>query len=573
MRSRYRAPVIRPLAMVSMLGALLAGCPAAPTTSSTSTRPRAIDPTPDSRPRLVVVVVVDQLPEWSFERKRSALTGGFARLLAEGEWRVGHHPSGATTTAPGHALIGTGETPSKSGILANAWWSREQERVIKAVEPDDPTKWLRAPGLGDAIAASNAQAPLDATKSPAARTARPAAKAVAVSLKDRAARLLLGHRGLAVWYDASTGTWASSGDAVGKLAHEPVHPVTTSVPAATDPRPPWVRALTHPSKRLAPWTPLDPARLAKLSGVADAQPGEVGAKGFGPTFPHEPVAVARYNDAVFALPLGDEVVLDAALAAIDGENLGADHVPDLLFVSLSAHDYIAHGWGHESWEAWDAELRLDAQLARFLAELDRRVGEGRWAMILTSDHGGAPLPETQGGGHYTSAQIKSAANLAASTVLGTGNWIASAQYPYVSLSKAALAQPRNELKNAMKKIVFALKAFPGLAVADRTDAFAGRCDERTGDARALCLMIDPERAGDFIYLPGPGWIMEDDDARFATAHGSLVDYDRDVPVLLLPWGRTKHAPAAMSGEKIELTELAPLVASWLGVPSPTALPR
>ncbi|NVB81336.1 MAG: hypothetical protein HOV81_23270 [Kofleriaceae bacterium] len=565
--------MIRPLAIVSMLGALLAGCPAAPTSSSTQTKPRAIDPTPDSRPRLVVVVVVDQFPEWSFERKRTALTGGFARLLAEGEWRVGHHPSGATITASGHALIGTGETPSKSGILANEWWSRDQDRAVKAVEPDDQTKWLRVPGLGDAIAATNTPASIDATKSPAARTPKPAAKAVAVALKDRAARLLLGHRGLAVWYDASTGTWASSGDAVGKFAHEPVHPVTTAESAATDPRPPWIRAMTPPSKRLAPWTPLDADRLAKLSGVADAQPGEVGEKGFGPTFPHEPTTVAKYNDAVFALPLGNEVVLDAALAAIDGENLGADHVPDLLFVSLSAHDYIAHGWGHESWEAWDSELRLDAQLDHFLAELDRRVGEGRWAMILTSDHGGAPMPETNGGGRYTVEQIKSAANLAATTVLGTGNWIANAQYPYVYLSKAALAQPRSELKNALKKIVFALKSFPGLGVADRTDAFAGRCDERTGDAKALCLMIDPERAGDFIYLPGPGWIMEEEDERLATAHGSLNDYDREVPVLLLPWGRTKHAPADAPGEKIDLGELAPLIASWLGVPSPTTLTR
>lgn len=565
--------------MVSMLGAAVAigGCPAParPAAPAGPSEPRTIDQATDSKPRLVIVLVVDQLPEWSFELKRPALTGGFARLLAEGEWRVGRHPSAATVTAPGHALLGTGELPARSGIVANEWWSRDQERVVKAVEADDPTKWLRVPGLGDAVAAANraaAAVPIDATKSPATRTPPAAAKAVAVSLKDRAARLILGHHGLAVWYDATSGAWNASGDALARFAHEPVHPVTTNEPAATDTRPAWVRAMTPPSKRLAPWTPLDAGRVAKLSGVADAQPGEVGEMGFGPTFPHEPAKVARYNDAVLAMPLGDEVVLDAALAALDGEKLGADLVTDLLVVSLSAHDYIAHGWGHESWEAWDSELRIDAELDHFLAELDRRVGAGRWAMVVTSDHGGAPMPR-RSGGRYTVEQIRAAANLAATTVLGTGSWIASAQSPYVYLSKAALAQPRKELANAMKKIAFALKAFPGLGVADRTDAYAGRCDERAGDGKAVCLMIDPERAGDFIYLPGPGWIIEKQDERLATGHGSLSDHDRDVPVLLLPWGRTKHAPRDAPGATMELTEIAPLVASWLGVQSPTTLPR
>src|SRR5690606_32263017 len=120
----------------------------------------------------------------------------------------------------------------------------------------------------------------------------------------------------------------------------------------------------------------------------------------------------------------------------------------------------------------------------------------------------------------------------------------------------------------------ALRAFPGLAVADRTDAYAGRCDERRGDARAVCLAIDPERSGDFTYLPAAGWIFEEETERYATGHGSLHDYDRNVPVLVLPFGRTPHAPAvAPAAQLMPLTEVAPLVASWLGVVAPTQLPR
>ena len=517
---------------------ILAACPGPPTT------PRPAPTVPrdaaDASPGLVVMVVIDQLPAWSFERKRAALSRGFARLLAEGEWRTGRHPSAATLTGPGHALLGTGTSPAQSGIIANEWWSRELGRPIKVGEDEagNPTsKWLRVPGLGDSVAAAGT-----------------GAKAVAVSLKFRAARLTLGHAGLAIYYDAKAASFTShGGDARWLADYNRAHPV---------------------APRLAPWQPLDPAKLAQLSGVVDAQRGEVGEKGFGPTFPHDPKATARPADAIYAMPLGNDLVLETALAAIDGEQLGADATPDLLIASLSAHDYVAHGWGHESWEAWDAALRLDAALEHFLAELDRKVGKRRWAMIVTSDHGGSPLPEYLGGGRYTDEQLRAALNQAASLVLGPGQWIAYVNLPNVYLSQAALAHKPETLKKAMRKIGFALRAFPGLAIADRTDAYAGRCDERDGDARAVCLAIDPERSGDFTYLPAAGWIFEEETERYATAHGSLEDHDRNVPVLVLPFGRTPHAPAtAPAADVMPLTEVAPLVASWLGVSTPMQLGR
>ncbi|HEX5063240.1 MAG TPA: hypothetical protein VFV99_27880, partial [Kofleriaceae bacterium] len=212
-------------------------------------------------------------------------------------------------------------------------------------------------------------------------------------------------------------------------------------------------------------------------------------------------------------------------------------------------------------------------LGHFLDELDRKVGKGRWAMILTSDHGGSPLPETLNGGRFTFEQIQRAANQAASLELGAGDWIAYVGEPQVYLSQAALAQDPKSLKAAMKKILFALRAFPGIAIADRTDAVTGDCDKRDGDDRALCLTLDRERSGEFFFMPAKGWIMEEEDERLATAHGSLNDYDRNVPVVLLPFDRKPHDPVAAPGPELSLAEIAPLIASWLGVQSPTQLPR
>ena len=487
----------------------------------------------DDGPGLVVLVVIDQLPEWAFEIKRPELHGGFERLLSEGEWRIGEHPSAATLTAPGHALLGTGQPPATSGILANEWWHRDLGKVLHATEAEDGSEsatWLRVPGLGDAIAAAHTDA-----------------KAVGISLKDRAAILPLGHHGTSIWYDAKTATWTSLAPVAWLADWNRSHPVSARLHEV--------------------WTPLDPTRLAEISGVADDQPGEIGEKGFGPTFPHDPQTTKDPADAIFAMPLGNELLLDLATEAIDAEHLGAHH--DLLVISLSAHDYVGHGWGHESWEAWDLVLRLDQRLAQFADDLDRKVGAGKWAMIVTSDHGASPLPESLGGGRLSHHQLQVAANNAASAVLGPGEWIDNAHYPNVYLSKAMLAQPKSELVSATKRVLDALRSFPGIERVGRVADFAGHCDARTGDARVLCLTFDPERSGDLFYMPAKGWIMQDDDEPLATAHGSMHDYDRLVPVILVPPTRTHHAPQSTpSPGELPMMQIAPTLAKWLGVAPP-----
>ncbi len=491
------------------------------------------------RPRLVVLLVIDQLPQWAFSIKRPQLTAGFDRLLREGEWHTGQHPSPATLTSPGHALLGTGEPPATSGILANLWWNRDLQRVLKSVEDPDggvSARWLRVPGLGDSVIANHG------------------AKAVAVALKDRAAILPLGHAGIAIWYDKDKVAF-TSGAPIGWLdEHARTHPIAAHLHDV--------------------WTPLDANRLVELSHAVDNEPGEVGAKGFGPTFPHALAETKDPADAVFATPLGNELVFDTALAAIDGEQLGRDDVADLLIVSLSAHDYIGHGWGHESWEVWDMTLRLDEQLGRFLAGLDAKVGAGKWAMLVTSDHGGSPMPERVHGGRITAESLKDAANRAASTELGAGSWIGSAKYPTVYFNAAARARPAKELALALKKILLALRSYPGIERAGRTADFAGHCETRTGDAFAICLMLDPERSGEAFYLPRPGWILEEEEDRLAVAHGSFHAYDREVPVIMLPPGRRTHAALATpDATVINLVRISAVIAHWLGVTPPTALPR
>src|SRR3977135_1180707 len=85
-------------------------------------------------PRLVVVVVVDQMRADYLDRFASLYRGGFARLTREGTvFTSAKHDHAGTETAPGHATIATGPFPSHSGIVANNWFDRTEGRSVYAV--------------------------------------------------------------------------------------------------------------------------------------------------------------------------------------------------------------------------------------------------------------------------------------------------------------------------------------------------------------------------------------------------------------------------------------------------------
>jgi hypothetical protein len=491
-------------------------------------------------PRLVVLVVIDQLPEWSFDKKATAATDGIARLLTGGRRYVSRYPYAATQTAPGHAALSTGAPPAVSGILANEWFHPDIGRVLRATE--DPAggppsaRWLEVDGNADTLA-----------------RVHPGAKAVAVSLKDRSALLVLGHSGLAIWYDEACTCMRTTGDPPKWLADlASAHPIA---PRLGD-----------------PWVASDPAKLAALSGSPDDAPGELSLEGWTASFPHDPkTATMKPPHAVLDTPLGNQIVLEAAIAAIGGEGLGKDDVPDYLAVSFSAYDYIGHAFGQDSWESWDGFLALDHQIGDLERALDAQVGAGRWAMVLTSDHGAVELPERREarglpGARLSYDEVAAIAEKGADAAVRGGPWIASAFPPNVWLTATARALPDAQRGKVIDGAIAALRANPAIDRAERTADLAGHCDTGTDDDRALCLSLEPARAGEIIYDPAEGTVLYKPGWKDAVSHGSLHAYDREVPLVVLAPG---VAPGVVSGTVSGLS-VAPTIAALLGIPPPPA---
>src|SRR5881396_1782462 len=73
------------------------------------------------RPKLVVVITVDQMRPDYFTRWKSQLSGGLAQLATEGAFFTdGYQDHAITETAPGHSTILSGRWPAHTGIITNA---------------------------------------------------------------------------------------------------------------------------------------------------------------------------------------------------------------------------------------------------------------------------------------------------------------------------------------------------------------------------------------------------------------------------------------------------------------------
>ena len=293
--------------------ALLVACAggAAPAPSS------AAAPTPAATaPRLVVLVVLDQLGSWVLSEHRARLPGdGLLRRAMEGGV---YHPKveygyAGTYTAPGHAAIASGAPPSVTGIFSNERWDAARGREVSMVD-DGRSQVL---GVDGAFASPSAMlAPTVADQLEAATDGQ--ARTVALSYKDRGAILPAGkHPDAAIWYERSL-------------------PGFTTSSHYADAPPTWLTdwAAQHPWEPvLEPWTAADPSALATLG--PDDGPGEGNWLGFGVTFPHSPATSESPYSTLRSTPAATEQLLSLARAAVDAFDLGTDDIPDLLVVSVS----------------------------------------------------------------------------------------------------------------------------------------------------------------------------------------------------------------------------------------------
>ena len=239
--------------------------------------------------------------------------------------------------------------------------------------------------------------------------------------------------------------------------------------------------------------------------------------------------------AAFACsPGSNELLVQAAKAAIAAEGLGKDDVPDLLSVSFSATDLIYHRFGPYSWEMQDALLRLDRQIADLVAAAEKAAG-GRQNLlvVLSSDHGGAALPEELIAVGLNAVRVKPSVlkkGLAQElqTRFGAPLLLGFAERE-VLINEAALAEKKLDGPTVRRAAAEWLSRQPGIALAvSRDDLDTGR--EMSGYLHALRRSHYPGRSGDVAFILKPFAVLMEEDT--GTTHGEPYAYDEQVPLVL-----------------------------------------
>ena len=176
-------------------------------------QPTAKQPSTPARPRLILVVVVDQMRFDYLTRFEPLFKGGFAQLLREGAtFTNAKYRHVVTETAVGHSVILSGRHPSHSGVVANWWYdSYLKQRVDAVVDPLFPSVGSK----GKTVSPLNV---IGFSLADVLKSRMPESKIVAISYKDRAAVLMAGKRAdAAYWYNPDDGKFVTSSYYMRKL--------------------------------------------------------------------------------------------------------------------------------------------------------------------------------------------------------------------------------------------------------------------------------------------------------------------------------------------------------------------
>ncbi len=509
-----------------------------------------------ARPKLVVGLMVDQM-RWDYLYRFADRYGddGFKRLLNEGfsceNTLLNYIP---TLTAIGHSSVYTGSVPSIHGIAGNDWIIQATGQPMYCTQDDN------VQGVGTQ-AKEGQQSPRNLLASTITDQLKLAtnfqSKVIGISLKDRGGILPAGHfADAAYWLEGKSGNWISSTFYMEKLPH-------------------WVE--TFNKQKLADkylkqdWNTLYPIETYTNSTADDSPyerkwPGEEA-----PTFPRKTSMLMK--DAGYELikttPQGNTLTLDFAKVALEQEQLGSNPTghTDFLCVSLSATDYVGHRYSLSAVEIEDTYLRLDKDIADFIAYLDEHVGKGNYTFFLTADHAASYNPmyytdQKGNAGYLFTRQIQRHLNSELDAKFGSDKIVRSLLNYQVHLNYTLIDSLQLHLQEVKETIINSLNKEEGITyVVDmegnqnmfipaplREKIINGYNRRHSG---AIQIIADPQWYASTPRSPG-------------TTHGVWSAYDSHIPLIFMGWG----IQSGVSNKEVHVVDIAPTLASLLHIMEP-----
>jgi predicted AlkP superfamily pyrophosphatase or phosphodiesterase len=484
----------------------------------------------DARPKLIVILVLDQFRPDFLERNRASFgNDGFAFFLERGAYFADcRYDYAATHTGPGYATLLTGAYVNGHGIMGNAWWDAERKRRTLA-ENDDSMRLL---GVNEKKSGGSPHQLLATTLGDELKLATAGQSRVfSVALKPRAAILQGGHAAdAAYWINRADGTWLSSSYYMNLL-------------------PGWVEDFNG-ARRAAKYWDLE-WKDASGAVLATTKPRSKG----------------DFFAIIGGTPYGTDYQLEFARELIVREKLGSGPATDLLILGISATDILGHEVAHDSPRMNAMVQRLDRQFADFFGFLGRQIGLANVWLALSADHGISPLAENARklripAGNFDAVKLRRQLNAQLTERLSPGKpreYVPSLDWPVAYLSEDAFTAAGLQQVDAERAVgELLVKSGHSRGFYTRSQIESGQLPP---DGSRYVHSSSPQGGWHVLAVP----VVNEVAVAEGTDHQSPYAYDTHVPLAFfgLPFRPGKYYTAA------EPVDMAATLAALLGIPRPS----
>jgi hypothetical protein len=327
-----------------------------------------------SKPDIIVIAAIDQGGRGLLTTHKTAAPRIHELLSKSANFvnaEVGHLDA---HTAVGHMAIGTGAFPVKSSVIGNTFFTQQKKngktKLTKAEiyatddEAQVDTHDLKSHTLADVLNRTYAGKSVIVSQSYALRASVGMAGHGALDFNQETARAIAASN-FVYWLDAVHSRWIT----------DTRYYSLPRVVAASDVL---LSYMKHYPAGFEGYQIRDKTTALENWGVMMSTPVETQLEG--------------------------ELIRAVITEEILTKKKDKDGAPDLVYVSFKSADAVGHHFGYHSLEARETLTAIDTQIGALQDFLHKQYAD-RFILVLTADHGCAPLSEISGGARLTVEEV------------------------------------------------------------------------------------------------------------------------------------------------------------------------
>ncbi|MBR3453773.1 MAG: alkaline phosphatase family protein [Bacteroidaceae bacterium] len=270
-------------------------------------------------------------------------------------------------------------------------------------------------------------------------------------------------------------------------------------------------------------------------------------------------------------PVGVEKTFLMAQAIVENEQLGQRGECDMLCISVSPTDAIAHSFGTRGQENYDVYMQLDRDLAKFLDYLDTTIGKGQYLLFLSADHGAAHNSTMLNNhripaGGWSISDARKRLNAHLQEKFGLEKMVPYHSSYRLFFDRPGIQKAGLKLQDVVDEAIAFLKEEKDLLyVIDYAHA-----TEAVIPASLKEQIINgwnAQRSGDIYCLTKSGLYDFVPEADYkGTTHGAWNPYDSHIPCVFFGW-HVKHGHSSRTNYMIDV---APTICAMLHIQMPNS---